>query len=400
MTTSNPMPPADIDAMLHDVSNQMARSQLFRRLSANSKNSSPGSRKGIARVVKPLSNGSTPNGVQRRRTTAAHTSRIRPTPTPISDPSQALHRGAPIPAQRINYNGASAARPLTWHPGSYNLHHCSEEFQYDNLLNLQPSMAYQNSWSADFSHCETQPSFNQTASSEAPYLDAAAQSTVPDGFFAYNDNSSSYYPISSYDDPVLFPQQEAQICNSASLYPGFESFDLNQIPYDYASYSTQQTPNVSSNQYSLNPPQYVQNPVYTPLVKQRSKELVGMGLYDGPGRKELSTLNSSPEHISHLLAEPQGKGLKLEETWQPPNEEGDEVEEEGYSTDEAEEDLPPAPLTNEAQPTFVPSYGDLSNQSFFFDGDDPYPNYVPFDQGLQLYQPKMSDPSAQNFMWL
>lgn len=124
-----------------------------------------------------------------------------------------------------------------------------------------------------------------------------------------------------------------------------------------------------------------------------------MGLYDGPGRKELSTLNSSPDHIDQLFTVPQGKGLKLEETWQPPNENTDEVEEEGSSEDEAEEVPPPAPTQVDVQSTYIPAYGDLSNQSFFFDGDDPYYDCMPFDQGFQVCQPKASDPSFQNFMW-
>lgn len=242
------------------------------------------------------------------------------------------------------------------------------------------------------------PSFDQTIPSEAPYLDATAQSAMSENLSAYDDLSSFY--SSSYDDATQFSQQTAETYDTTPLYSGFENFDLYQMPYAHASYPPQQTSNALTAQYSLNAPQYMQAPAVLPLNKQRSKELVGMGLYDGPGRKELSTLNSSPDHISHLFAEPQGKGLKLEETWQPPNEDGDEGEEEGYSTDEAEEDLPSVPAANEVQPTLVPTYGDLSNQSFFFDRDDPYPNYLPVDPGFQFYQPKVSDPSAQNFMWL
>ncbi|KAL9579186.1 MAG: hypothetical protein Q9212_005254 [Teloschistes hypoglaucus] len=399
MTTSNPLPPADIDAMLHDVSNQMARSQLFRRLSANSKSSSPGSRRGNARVAKPASNGSTPLGVQRRRTTAAHTSRNPPTPTPISKGTQNLHPRIPAIAPRAIYNGAaSAARPVTWHPGSYAPDHYPQELQYGNPLELHSSIPYSNPWSIDFFNHTSHASFDQTIPSESPYLDATAQSTMSENLSAYDDLSSFY--SSSYNDATHFTQQTAEAYDPTQVYSGFENFDLYQMPYAHTSYSTQQTFNALTAQYPLHVPQYVQTPTVTPLTKQRSKELVGMGLYDGPGRRELSSLNSSPDHISHLLTEPQGKGLKLEETWQPPDEDGDEGEEDGYSTDEAEDDLPSVPAANEGPPTLVPTYGDLSNQSFFFDGDDAYPNYLSVDPSFQFYQPKVSDPSAQNFMWL
>ena len=123
-----------------------------------------------------------------------------------------------------------------------------------------------------------------------------------------------------------------------------------------------------------------------------------MGLYDGPSRRELSTLNVSPDDI---YQQPHGKGLKLEETWQPANDDGRDAEEEGYSTDEAEEELPHAPTSHDDQPALLPAtYGDLSNQSFFFDSDDPFTDYMSFDSGVQVCQQKVPDAANQDFMWL
>lgn len=110
------------------------------------------------------------------------------------------------------------------------------------------------------------------------------------------------------------------------------------------------------------------------------KELIGMGLYDLP--------DSSLDWMSPV-GEATGKGLKLEETWQPPeedededgeDEDEDEGEDEGEEDDQdddassvdGEEDLPPPPpvlvastnhdKTNQAR--------NLEGQSFFFDEDD------------------------------
>ncbi|KAK3213775.1 hypothetical protein GRF29_28g942195 [Pseudopithomyces chartarum] len=110
------------------------------------------------------------------------------------------------------------------------------------------------------------------------------------------------------------------------------------------------------------------------------KELIGMGLYDLP--------DSSLDWMSPV-GEATGKGLKLEETWQPPeedededgeDEDEDEGEDEGEEVDQdddassvdGEEDLPPPPpvlvastnhdKTNQAR--------NLEGQSFFFDEDD------------------------------
>ena len=137
------------------------------------------------------------------------------------------------------------------------------------------------------------------------------------------------------------------------------------------------------------------------LERKKSKELVGLGLYDDKKEEFLSTLNSESNRESL------GKELKLEETWQPPKNE--EEDEEAYSSDEAEEEEPEAlGFINQAPvdpQTFYPTYGDLSNQSFFFNDDDqqlghdvPYVNYV----ALGPEGPPKAQAVAEtgNFMWL
>lgn len=70
--------------------------------------------------------------------------------------------------------------------------------------------------------------------------------------------------------------------------------------------------------------------------------LVGMGLYDAPEKvNEDPQLDNYRSTVCSLLgsrfrpAEPQGKGLKLEETWAPPpkSDDGEEDEEEGEEED-------------------------------------------------------------------
>ncbi|KAL8717835.1 MAG: hypothetical protein Q9225_004958 [Loekoesia sp. 1 TL-2023] len=404
MSRSNNMPPTDIDAMLHDVSNQMARSQLFRRLSAKSNNSSPGSKKGNARVVKPHSSGGTPLGVQRRRTTTAHASRTKPPTAPSFASVQQLPQAATASTHRPRQNGPpSATRPLTWHPGSYRLDKCPQEIPYNNNLSFYPTTAPQEPHFTGYSNYSSFSSFNSTLPPEAQGQDLFSsdysQQSTSDNSLEYT-NSSSFYQPPMYDYSTLFPHQDTTLSSTYLQYPSsLQMTDPSQVPSDYAIYSTQHTPNLFSSQYVCNPPQYVQSPNPPQITKQRSKELVGMGLYDGPSRKELSTPDTSADRISQLLVPPQGKGLKLEETWQPRDEDADENEEEGSSADEAEEDLPPALAQAEVQPSLFPTYGDLSNQSFFFDTDDPYTGCMSFDQGIQACPPKAPEPSLQNFMW-
>ena len=133
------------------------------------------------------------------------------------------------------------------------------------------------------------------------------------------------------------------------------------------------------------------------ITKKKSSELVGMGLYDNVERDNSQVSNN----LAMLSGEPMGRGLKLEETWQPPkgDEEEDDDDDDSSSADEAEEDVPVSFAEIEHQPAFYPTYGDMSNQSFLFDNDDQYPNCMAFDHTMQLNQPKAPDPILENSLW-
>ncbi|KAL8783904.1 MAG: hypothetical protein Q9213_004322 [Squamulea squamosa] len=375
----------------------MARAQLFRRLSANSNGSSP-NRRGNARVAKAHSNGATPNGVQRRSTTTAHTSQTKHRTMQPINPPQPLPQTFTGATHRTRTNGPlTTTRPLTWHPGSYHLDNCPKEMRHIDGSDYQSLMAHQGLAHADPSNYLLQSSFDST-----PAPNIQLQSVIAGGLPQLAASDYITYPYSNYDQPSSFVQQDGETPYSYdSSFANLPNADLSQLPFDYATYSLQQTPDTFQIQSESSPTQYVQSLLPPKVTKQKSKELVGMGLYDGPSRRELSTLNVPRDHNGQLLAEPQGKGLKLEETWQPPSDDDHDAEEEAYSTDEAEEDLPPAPAPQESQSALVPaSYGDLSNQSFLFDSDDPFTNYISFDSGVQSCQPKISDVANQNCMWL
>lgn len=139
------------------------------------------------------------------------------------------------------------------------------------------------------------------------------------------------------------------------------------------------------------------------LPRKRSKELVGMGLYDNPDDDLWSDVDYDHGSFLYHLANPHrastGKGLKLEETWEPPKDQDGAEEDEAYSSDEAEEEHPVAPTEGQSQATFYPPYGDLSNQSFFFDNDDPYSACIALDPGLPPYPPKLADPVTESLLW-
>jgi hypothetical protein len=85
---------------------------------------------------------------------------------------------------------------------------------------------------------------------------------------------------------------------------------------------------------------------YQPLEEPAEEEgeiLVGMGLYDTPEKHdEDPQLNNYRSTVSSLLGssfrpmEPRGKGLKLEETWEPPKSDDEDEENEDAEGEEQE----------------------------------------------------------------
>jgi hypothetical protein len=106
------------------------------------------------------------------------------------------------------------------------------------------------------------------------------------------------------------------------------------------------------------------------------ENLVALGLYDAP----------EPSLTMGSLLEGTGKGLKLEETWAPPEEDDEDEEDEEDDADAAEdassessvEELsPPLPPVHQhaphlQMPVHVKSQtpGNMEGQSFFFDDDE------------------------------
>ena len=219
-------------------------------------------------------------------------------------------------------------------------------------------------------------------------------------------NSEPMYNPYSYNtleqlQPSYMPQPSTQ-----DTYPA-PSYQLSQWPETQPCVSNDfqdLQPSVDLRYRYSNPGQKLNAKAVPQVSKKANKVLSGIGLYDDKEPAFMSGTSGDANRDS------MGKGLKLEETWQPPKveDENDEDDEEGsYSTDEAEEmeeDLPiMATATQEAQTAFYPPYGDLSQQSFFFANDEDtytgedaqYPNYLAFGPA----QPKHQDAVSGNFLW-
>ena len=226
---------------------------------------------------------------------------------------------------------------------------------------------------------------------------------------------STYRPDPSYSsEPIYNPY----------WYNAFQQYQLSYVPqtatqdmYTSTNYQVPQWPEAQTifandyqvpqppaNLWSSNPGQDLDVKAAPQISKRANKELSGIGLYDDKIPDSTSFTSNDPNRDS------MGKGLKLEETWQPPKddlENDDDDDDEGSSsTDEGEEIEEDPPIMSSApqnaQTAFYPPFGDLSNQSFFFSNDDDpytaeeqYTNYLTFGQA----QSKPQDPVTDNFLW-
>lgn len=219
----------------------------------------------------------------------------------------------------------------------------------------------------------------------------------------YTDIESSY-------GPSLLPQSNLYL-SDPSYYQNiqqnyaYDAFMLGPAwgfpSREYTSYATPTSPPFLPIQ---NPSECLRESQVAPKPQPPGKkggELVAMGLYDDKNGSMFASLDAIGNGASGLR-DSLGKGLKLEEAWEPPIGEDREAEDadEGYSTDDAEEELPVAPASEEAQPQVYPASNDLSNQTFFFESDDQYGNYLSLQHGLHAFASKPPDPVQGNFFWV
>lgn len=315
------------DAFLDHLSTQMALPQATRRLSRSSLNGKQ--RAGSAmRVVKPSSANNSPrsSGMLNRRTMVdgSNTRRL---------PYQAMDYHLPIPQGNDLSRRKQTVRPPSWHPSpyvqqvptqrqqpvSYNLPNPSVYGDHD-LYSAQPQFSpVMASYSTDTSPCSTfSPLPLFPGSDNAQY--------VPTDAWHLSQRTPFYPP--SHDSQGL-PESLVTVGGVSQRTPAAGALDWNTfIPQGFNNTSLP-TP---GSFLPLQHPQPAMTEAAVPceaLDETEGEILVGMGLYDAPEKcDEDPHLDNYRSTVSSLLRsslrphEPWGKGLKLEETWEPPKSDG------------------------------------------------------------------------------
>jgi hypothetical protein len=340
-----------VEMLLDDVSKQMASSNLSRYSRGSAGQKTGG---GSMRIVKPNSASNSPRGsagLGRRRTVmtdGAYRRRLAMIDQNVAAGGYTPNEGLQLPAY--------TTRPVSWHPSS---------------------------------HLAPQPNYQGAYPVPAPELNHQFQiydlPPTPAVYSGYTSPSSTFSPLSLPYTGYEQAEQQTSYPNQSNSFQSSTNYNINQTPYleqPAQNFVPQSTSNMDSSMYShfdwnnfaangfenssTAPPTPenflpIQHPEptfpaeesipYHPLSdSDDGEELIGMGLYDTPEPAKAPSSDPQLDNyrtlmMSHLLGagrrvEPTGKGLKLEETWNPPpsddedEDDDDEQDGEGESDDE------------------------------------------------------------------
>lgn len=324
-------------------------------------------------------------------------------------------------------NAPVTVRPVSWHPSSMGFVYPRPVSTYEPS-NRRSIAAYQTVDVHGMPTPMTQPDSNSDS--------------MVDNWFSLEGNSGVYPQQMNYGFGPAglrldtgFPTNVHVDSNSATnnvstaqSYPSGSSATYSTQTWTeslstFPSYTAPPTPDILPIQ---NPTEEAceeevgeREPSLPPLPRKDSKELVGMGLYDVPDRSSYSFESIGGDGTSYFSErhESMGKGLKLEDAWEPPEEsddddDGEDEPEDGYAEDdpavEKESEKAKAKATEvvvvssePATETMRQLYGDMSNQSFFFDGDDNYGDGMSMHATHQMMgvAPSVQSVPLNNFMW-
>ena len=383
----------------------MARAKLSRQISS----ASTTSRGRCDRVFKPNSAGSSPQ--RRKAINAYRNSRYR------TDFSQGhpLQRRSMMNADELQ-RPVQTTRPMSWHPSAHSLQHPGFSIQHSFNHPRYSAMTDQQSLATEELATPVIPP-NMENSFVPAYVGAdGSYGMYPSSLMdVYSEHSEGFNLDTTYDSCLDF---------SAHAKPQLPSYDEYQPPppppcatqtwtdflSHFPSYTSPPTPEFLPIQHPTDGwTESSEEPVRSQPVRKQSVELVGMGLYDSPSHGAVEVgMNGL---LQHGLEEGSqraslGKGLKLEETWQPPDEddassENDPSELEPQSYSQAE-DMPTYTTLAQNLPMQTPPK--TCNQDYdiqawpFHQQEQPYP-YTLTDYVASAMAPEYTTNSAGFYGW-
>jgi hypothetical protein len=342
------------ETLLDDVSKQMAASNIIRRHSRGAS----GQRGGSMRIVKTGSAGVSPRSstmLSRRRTLMTDSSYRR---KPLSFDQNGM---ATVIGNDVNDRmqpPSLANRPVSWHASSHLAPQSSyissmgypmpkSEFNgaYDNQELLSTPAVYSGYASPASTFSPLSQPFTDYRQQAFQYTD---DSCFPNNFNTVNNGYAFYPPPEAAQQPEALSYSASDNVDP-SMYSHFNwdnfaanGFDSSTAPPTPENFLPIQQPDPSFEAEEAIPYHLLED-------SEPGEVLIGMGLYDAPEKSpeaDPQLDNYKALMMSQLLGTPYrkqeaptatGKGLKLEETWNPPpSDDGDDDDEDGDNEEDAD----------------------------------------------------------------
>lgn len=339
---------ATVESPLDDVSIQMTSSNLWRH-SRPSNGQRTGPVGGNVRIAKPNSASNSPRGsmgLGRRRTVMGD--------SPYRRRLARLEQSGGAFAGLISNNGPESPsrsnRPMSWHPASHPAPKQSSQPTYHQPA-FDPSIQIQ------------QMNFSPTPSAHPVYASPGSTfSPLSIPYSGYEQEQQQYhfqntsvscqpntiYTLSQSALMQQHPQTYSMAAPQTSDHTMCSHFDWNSLATH--GYSTSTSPPTPEDFLPIQHPEPAlpseESITYHPLsdTEEAGEQLIGLGLYDTPDAAKSPSPDPHLDHYRSLMMsglhgpayrrpEPAGKGLKLEETWNPP-ESDDEKDDDGSDDDE------------------------------------------------------------------
>ncbi|KAI1824684.1 hypothetical protein F4861DRAFT_505294 [Xylaria intraflava] len=346
---------------------QRASPDSYRRISRS--HNGPQRASNAMRVVKPSSANNSPQsmmarrrtlmndgGIAQRRQQAFNQAILQQLQDPLS-----YHMGQ---QDLVGRNG----RPVSWHPGSHaleaqHMHLQIPQVDFSQYAMAMPTPYHPNDFSAGYHNLPPTPAaysgHTSPVSGYSPLLGSYAAPATQSNVMPAYVSSESWVP-----SPPMASNCANAIAgaNPADMYATY----MNQGPFNWHTYSPQElgsctAPPTPDEFRVVQQPQTVppeESIPYESLDKANQAEeeeedegeiLIGMGLYDTPSKTdtdpELDYYRTTTSHLLNTTYR-NGKGWKLEESWEPPATDEEDNEEDADDDEQGKElkttESPPA----------------------------------------------------------
>ncbi|KAF2873822.1 hypothetical protein BDV95DRAFT_489304 [Massariosphaeria phaeospora] len=333
----------------HGAANSLSTQLPSPRRTCRSSAGPPGCRS--SRIEKPRSIHNSPMTLERRKTTSG-TKRYATLDDHfnmmfgVSGDEQIMEDQPAAPSR------PELSRPLSWHPSSAHFHVPSGA----TMTEQSPGQ--------DWSRHDSTSTRDSVQSSDF-YSISARNSMHPEqmpNYAAHDPHRDSQHSDYSWQEPSRKSYAPSTYSTPAT----------DAMPWYLQEWARNNQSQISNSQQASTDFLPIQHPTATRQGDEQDmemvdagRELVGMGLYDAPDP-------SLSWNVSGLV-EGTGKGLKLEETWQPPEEDEDEEELDDASSDDGSVEELPVKEAEQVPVNIKPhTPGNMEGQSFFFDEDENY----------------------------